>query len=102
MPEVVKIGDTLTTGHSCSATTTIESSNQITTNVYANNILIDVVGAPTVSHIAPPTPLCPPHVRVLNTGSGSVFINGIGVGRVDDSADSGVMIEGSPNVNVGG
>ena len=102
MPEVVKIGDTLTTGHSCSATTTIESSNQITTNVYANNILIDVVGAPTVSHIAPPTPLCPPHVRVLNTGSATVFINGRKVGRKGDSADSGEMITGSPDVFAGG
>ena len=102
MPEVVRIGDSLSTGHSCVSTTTIASSNQITTNVYANNILIDVEGAPTVSHIAPPVPLCPPHVRVLNTGSATVFINGRKVGRIGDSADSGEMTSGSSNVFAGG
>ena len=49
MPAVVRIGDELSTGHGCATTTTIASSNQSTTNVYANGILIDVVGAPTVS-----------------------------------------------------
>ena len=101
MPAASRVTDDLTTGHSCISITQIESSNT-DSSVHANGLDIIVIGAPTVSHIAPPTPLCPPHVRVLNTGSGSVFINGIGVGRVDDSADSGVMIEGSPNVNVGG
>ena len=52
MPAVVRIGDELSTGHGCAGTTTIESSNQSTTNVYANGgILIDVVGAPTPYHI---------------------------------------------------
>ena len=102
MPKVVRIGDSLSTGHTCATTTTIASSNQITTNVFANNILIDVVGAPTVSHPFPPVPLCLPHTAELNTGSNKVFINGRKVGRVDDSADAGVMTTGSPNVFAGG
>jgi hypothetical protein len=101
MPEIVRIGDSLTTGHSCSSTTTIESSNQSTENVYANDILIDVVGAPTVGHPSPPFPICPSHVAYLNAGSAKVFINNIPVGRIEDSADSGEMITGSPNVFAG-
>jgi uncharacterized Zn-binding protein involved in type VI secretion len=102
MPAIVRIGDSLTTGHLCATVTTIASSNQTTVNVYANTILIDVVGAPTVPHIAPPIPLCPIHVRILNVGSSSVFINGINVGRIGDSADAGAMITGSSNVFAGG
>jgi uncharacterized Zn-binding protein involved in type VI secretion len=102
MPAVCRIGDSLSTGHACVSTTTIASSNQTTLNVYANGILIDVVGAPTVSHAFPPTPICLPHVANLNAGSSKVFINGIAVGRVVDSADSGAMTSGSTNVFAGG
>ena len=101
MPAVVRIGDSLSTGHGCSSTTTIASSNQSTNNVFANGILIDVVGAPTVAHPFTP-PLCPPHVANLNVGSSTVFINGIAVGRIGDSADAGAMTSGSSNVFAGG
>ncbi len=102
MPAVVRVGDSLSTGHACSSTTTIASSNQSTNNVYANGILIDVVGAPTVAHPFPPQPPCAPHVANLNAGSSTVFINGIAVGRIGDSADAGAMTSGSSNVFAGG
>jgi uncharacterized Zn-binding protein involved in type VI secretion len=98
MPKVVRVGDTLSTGHGCTGTTTIASSNQTSTNVYANNILIDVVGAPTVSHAFPPDPPCAPHTANLNAGSPNVYINSIKVGRIGDSADAGAMTTGSPDV----
>jgi len=98
MPKVVRIGDTLSTGHGCTGTTTIASSNQTTTNVYADNILVDVVGAPTVSHPFPPDPPCAPHTAQLNAGSPNVYINNIKVGRIGDSADAGAMTTGSPTV----
>ena len=98
MPKVVRIGDTLSTGHGCTGTTTIASSNQTTTNVYADNILVDVVGAPTVSHPFPPDPPCDPHTAQLNAGSPNVYINSIKVGRIGDSADAGAMTTGSPTV----
>ena len=101
MPKIVRIGDTLSTGHGCTGTTTIASSNQSTTNVYANSILIDVVGAPTVSHPFPPDPPCAPHVSQLNAGSATVWINGIKIGRIGDSADAGAMTTGSPDVTAG-
>jgi uncharacterized Zn-binding protein involved in type VI secretion len=101
MPAVTRIGDSLSTGHGCAGTTTIASSNQPATNVYANGILINVIGAPTVSHAFPPDPPCAAHVAQLNAGSSTVFIGGIAVGRIGDSADAGVMTTGSGTVFVG-
>ena len=101
MPKVVRIGDSLTTGHGCTGTTTLDNSNQGVDNVYANNILISVKGADTVSHAFPPDPPCTPHTAELNTGSSTVFINNIKVGRIGDSADAGAMTTGSPTVFAG-
>ena len=95
MPKVVRVDDSLSTGHGCAGTTTIASSNQGVDNVYANTKLINVVGAPTVSHPFPPNPPSAPHTAQLNAGSASVFINNIKVGRHGDSADAGAMLEPS-------
>ncbi len=100
MPAVSRVGDSLSTGHACTGSTTIASSNTDGT-VKANGINIIVVGAPTVSHPFPPAPPCAPHVANLNAGSSTVSINGIPVGRVGDSADAGAMTSGSGDVTVG-
>ena len=100
MPAVCRVGDSLSTGHACVGTTTISSSNTNGT-VKVNGINAIVVGAPTVSHPAPPIPPCPPHVQFLNTGSSTVRINSIPVGRIGDSADAGAMTSGSGNVFAG-
>jgi uncharacterized Zn-binding protein involved in type VI secretion len=100
MPAVCRVGDSLSTGHACTGVTTIASSNTDGT-VKVNGINAIVVGAPTVSHPAPPIPPCPPHVRFLNAGSSTVRINSIPVGRIGDSADAGAMISGSSNVFAG-
>jgi len=96
MPAVVRVGDSLSTGHGCAGSTTLASANQ--GSVFVNGILAAVVGAPTVAHPFPPDPPCAPHVANLNAGSPNVFIEGIPVGRVGDSADAGAMTSGSPNV----
>jgi len=96
MPAVVRVGDSLSTGHGCVGSTTLAGANQ--GSVFVNGILAAVVGAPTVSHPFPPDPPCAPHVANLNAGSPNVFIEGIPVGRVGDSADAGAMTSGSPNV----
>ena len=100
MPAVCRVVDSLSTGHACTGTTTIASSNTNGT-VKVNGIEVIVIGAPTVSHPAPPNPPCPPHVRFLNAGSPTVRVNSIAVGRIGDSADSGAMISGSSNVFAG-
>jgi len=96
MPAVVRVGDSLSTGHGCVGSTTLASANQ--GSVFVNGILAAVVGAPTVAHPVPPDPPCAPHVANLNAGSPNVFIEGIPVGRIGDSADAGAMTSGSPNV----
>ena len=96
----VREGDSLTTGHACTGITFLAIS--LVRTVKANGIYGAVQGTPTVPHSAPPVPLCPSHVRFLNEGSPNVKIGGIPWGRLGDSADSGVMITGSPNVLVNG
>ena len=99
MPAVCIVGDSLSTGHACTGTTTLDTPQQFT--VRANGILIARVGDATVSHPAPPTPPCPAHVRFVNVGSSTVRVSGSFVARIGDSTDSGQMISGSSNVFVG-
>lgn len=100
MPAVVRKGDSLSTGHVCTGTTTLDTPGQST--VYANGILIARVGDPTVSHPAPPLPPCPNHVANVNAGSPNVYVAGIKVGRIGDSADAGAMTSGSSDVFANG
>ena len=96
MPAVSRKGDTLSTGHACTGTTTLNTPGQST--VFANSILIARVTDPTVSHPFPPLPPCAPHVATVNAGSSTVRVHGIPVARIGDSADSGAMTAGSSNV----
>lgn len=97
MPAVCRVTDSLSTGHICSSTTTIASPATDGT-VHVEGLDVIVVGAPTVSHPFPPAPPCAPHVANLNAGSPTVFVNGIAVGRIGDSADSGAMTSGASTV----
>ena len=100
MPAVSRKGDSLSTGHICTSTTTLDTPGQGT--CFANSILIARVGDPTVSHPNPPNPPCPDHVANVNAGSPNVFVVGIAVARIGDSADSGNMTSGSGNVFANG
>ena len=99
MPAVCRKGDSLSTGHICVGTTTLDTPSQST--VRANGILIARVGDPTVSHPFPPKPPCAPHVANVNAGSSTVRVTGQFVARIGDSADSGQMTSGSSNIFVG-
>ena len=101
MPGVCRVGDTLSTGHACTGTTTIAAPATDTT-VKVNGINAIVIGAPTVSHPFPPIPPCAPHVANVNAGSPNVFVNGTPLGRIGDSADAGAMTSGSGNVFANG
>ena len=96
MPAISRKGDSLSTGHACTGTTTLDTPSQST--VRANSILIARVGDPTVSHPFPPVPICVPHVANVNAGSGTVRVAGAFVARIGDSADAGAMPSGSSNV----
>ena len=100
MPKVSRKGDSLSTGHICTDTTTLDTPGQGT--CFANSILIARVGDPTVSHPFPPNPPCADHIAKVNAGSPNVFVEGKKVARKDDSADAGKMKEGSDNVFANG
>ena len=100
MPKVSREGDTTTTGHVCVSTTTLDTPGQGT--CFANSILIARETDPTVSHIHPPAPACPPHVANVNVGSPNVYVEGLAVARIGDSTDSGALTTGSGNVFANG
>ena len=54
MPAVSRKGDSLSTGHGCVSTTTLNTPGQST--VFANSILVARIGDPTVPHPNPPNP----------------------------------------------
>jgi len=99
MPAVSRDGDDLNTGHVCDTITQLDTPNQST--VFANGILVARRTDKTVVHRFPPFPLCPNHIAQVNKGSSTVFVEGLEVARVEDSADLGEMIEGSPTVFAG-
>ncbi len=100
MPAVSRKGDSLSTGHICTSTTTLDTPGQGT--CFANSILIARVSDPTVSHPFPPAPPCAPHVANVNVGSPNVFVEGLAVARIGDSTDAGAMTSGSGNVFANG
>jgi uncharacterized Zn-binding protein involved in type VI secretion len=100
MPAVSRKGDSLTTGHICTSTTTLDTPGQGT--CFANSILIARVSDPTVSHPFPPLPPCAPHVANVNAGSPNVFVENKAVARIGDSTDAGAMTSGSGNVFANG
>ena len=100
MPAVSRKGDSLSTGHICAGTTILATPGQST--VRANSILIARQTDPTVSHPFPPAPPCAPHVANVNAGSPNVFVEGLAVARIGDSADAGAMTSGSGNVFANG
>ena len=100
MPAVSRKGDSLSTGHGCVGSTTLSTPGQST--VKADGILIARVGDPTVSHAFPPDPPCAPHVASVNAGAPNVYVEGVKVARIGDSADAGAMTGGSPTVFANG
>jgi uncharacterized Zn-binding protein involved in type VI secretion len=101
MTAIVRITDSLSTGHPCDGTTTLGGTNTDNT-VIADGLRVAVIGAPTVSHDILVGGVCVPHVHQLIEGSPNVFVNGIAVGRIGDAADAGNMTSGASNVYVNG
>ena len=95
MPAVTRIGDA-DVAH-CSGMTRAEGSP----NVYANNIPISRESDNNTGHLLPGDP-CPIHAAPITTGSATVFINGLGCGRIGDAITGCTSVAaGSPNVFAG-
>ena len=103
MPIVAVKGDTTTTGHGCDGTTTIAGSSL---NVYMGGIKVAIQGNALDSHtilVPGNPPRCVSHPgQIVNVGSTTVKVNGIGIARVGDSADGGAIMSKVGNVFAGG
>ena len=72
------------------------------TDVKANGIFVSRQTDLTTVHTFPGSP-CPPHQAPITTGSTTVFVNGLGLGRIGDSITGCTAVaQGSPNVFAGG
>jgi len=104
MPAVARFGDVTSTGHGCSATTTLAGPS---TNVFCNTKGVERKGDPLAAHTipftsgSPPVTVCIPHAAVINAGSGTVFVNSKAIARIGDSCDAGAITGGSSNVFAG-
>ena len=102
MPRVAVKGDTTTTGHGCDSITTIAGSSL---NVYMGGIKVAIKGNALAGHTIPAgvPPVCVGHPgQIVNVGSTTVKVNGIGIARVGDSADGGAIINNFRNVFANG
>ena len=106
MPIVAVKGDTTTTGHGCNTTTTIATSTIAeAAKVKVNGTIVAIKGNPLASHTIPfgVPPKCVDHPgQIVNVGSTTVKVNGLGIARVGDSADGGAIINKLGNVFAGG
>ncbi len=87
------------TGHIC---TTVIGARATQGAVFANNRQVLRRGDPAFPHLIRRGKFCVGHSAKVNSGSSSVFCQGIPVARVGDSFDRGRMIRGSGNVFAGG
>jgi len=83
MPFPVAIGDgagIVATYHGCSPVTTTDKCSG---TVFINHIGIVRAGDTNTPHTVSP-PVCPTHTVALSTYSLTVFVEGVGVGRMGD------------------
>ena len=101
---VAVTGAACTTGHGCDSVTTVLGGSP---NVVVGNVGVLRKGDPLAAHTIQQTPpLLPPCInhpgQVVNTGSATVFVNGIPIARVGDLVDIGGSITaGIPTVFAG-
>ena len=93
MPAVTRVGDA-DVSH-CSGMVRAQGSG----NVFCNGIPISRQGDNNTGHLLPGVP-CPGHSAPIATGSTTVFVNGVGCGRIGDATCTSVA-EGSSNVFAG-
>jgi uncharacterized Zn-binding protein involved in type VI secretion len=101
MPAVAVCGvDTISTGHACTGTATIQGFLQSKVTIGGNPVAVQ--GDAIQVHTILIGDDCVPHGAVINAGSSKVSISGIPVARVGDSADAGSVSTGSGKVSCGG
>jgi|TARA_B110000967_G_C18737804_1_gene486080 uncharacterized Zn-binding protein involved in type VI secretion len=96
MPAATRIGDA-DVAH-CSGMVRAVGSG----NVFVNGIPWSRQGDNNTGHLLPGSP-CPGHAAPITSGSGTVFVNTKGAGRIGDGISGCTSVAaGSPNVFAGG
>ena len=99
MPKICREEDSLTTGHECTTTSTLDTPSQ--TTVFVEGKLVARKGDPTDSHDILVGDTCTPHTSsIVGTCSPNVFVEGKAVARVGDDVDAGKMTSGASKVSV--
>lgn len=96
MPAVTRIADA-DVAH-CSGMVRAQGSG----NVFANGRPVSCQSHKNTVHLKPGSP-CPPHSAPITSGSSTVKVNGLGIGRVGDAVSGCTSVAaGSSNVFAGG
>lgn len=93
--------DTILTGHGCDAIAGIQPSLQTKVTTLGGKF-IAIRGDAIKPHTILSGGVCVPHSAIINAGSDKVFIGGIPIARVGDSADAGQVQTGSAKITAGG
>jgi uncharacterized Zn-binding protein involved in type VI secretion len=95
MPAVTRIGDA-DVGH-CSGMVRAQGSG----NVFVNGRPVSCQSHSNTVHLLPGSP-CPAHSAAIASGSSTVIVNGLGIGRVGDGVSGCTSVAaGSSNVFAG-
>ena len=97
MAAVTRIGDN--DASHCSGMVRAQGSG----NVFCNGRPVSCQGDNNTTHLQPTGDPCPPHSASISSGSGTVKVNGDGIGRVGDGISGCTSVAGgSSNVFAGG
>ncbi len=102
MPAIAVCGvDEIATGHPCDGTALIAAKGDNRVTIGGQPVAL--VGDLIAPHTIKAGDACVPHpAATINAGSSKVFVGGIAVARIGDSADAGAIISGSSGVFAGG
>jgi uncharacterized Zn-binding protein involved in type VI secretion len=103
MPSVARFGDAVLSPDGARKNCAFPMQTSVVqaniANVFVNGRLVPVLGNLVGPH---PRGGCVPDVSVLTSASATVFVGGLGVGRIGDRYGNNIIIQGSPNVFVSG
>lgn len=96
MPAVTRVGDN-DTGHDACPPRPLDTGSG---DVYVNS---NKCGRQSDSYVAHGCIVHPPHTGIIASGSSTVYVNGLQIGRIGDPVSCGGSVaEGSGNVHAGG
>ena len=101
MTGVARIGDSVNTGHNCTTSTTIILANERVGTVFADNIAVAIANDTTDTHSYGGKNCSLTHKVILTVGSGTVFMDGQAILRIDDATSGEKITGGSSTVFAG-